>query len=394
MTGEDTRSGGSPPQPVLNDITVLELSQGIPGAYCGKLLAGLGGRVIKVEPPTGELCRSMGPFAEDDPHPEKSGTFLYLNSAKQSVVLDLETETGRQACRRLATSADVLIENFAPAEAAGRGLDYETLSADNPRLIAVAITPFGQDGPYRDFLINEIVAEALGGLMYTIGLPGREPLKIGGSTALYNAGGAAFTAVMAAIWQRDSSGSGQYIDISIQEATAVTQIHSSIEASWLGTNVERRPSALLEARDGWASVGLEMGVSADTWSQVCGMLGRPELANDRRFATSAVRRDNREELQQIVSDWVRGQAKEEIYHLLQSLRSIAGYVATAEDLHRSAQLRARHYFTEIEHPVVGRAMYPGAPFKIGDSAWVTGRAPLLGEHTGDYTDGVLEAMDS
>ncbi|MHB8573706.1 MAG: CaiB/BaiF CoA transferase family protein [Dehalococcoidia bacterium] len=388
MTASDEVLDALPVPPALHDLTVLELSQGISGAWCGKLLAGLGARVIKVEPPAGELGRRIGPFKGDAPDPEKSGTFLYLNTAKQSVVHDLSTETDRQACLRLTSTADVLIESFAPGESATLGLDYQALSALNQRLIVVSITPFGQDGPYSDFVptANEIVAEALGGLMSTIGLPEREPLKIGGSTALYNAGGAAFSAVLAAIWQRDRSGAGQYIDISIQEATALTQIHSSIEASWLGTNAERRPSSLLEARDGWASVGLEMGVSADTWSSVCAMLGRPELATDPRFTTSAARRDNREALQAIVHDWVRGQAKEEIYHVLQSLRSIAGYVATAADLQRSAQLRSRNWFTELDHPVAGTAVYPGPPFRVGGSEWVTARAPLQGEHTREVSN--------
>jgi len=217
--------------------------------------------------------------------------------------------------------------------------------------------------------------------MYTIGLPDREPLKIGGSPALFAAGPAAFSAVMAAIWQRDVTGVGQHIDVSIQEATAISQIHASAEATWLGTNLQRRPSVLLEAADGWASVGLEMGVAADTWAGVCAMLERPELVDDPRFASSAARRENREALEGFVRDWVRQQPKEQIYHKLQALRSIAGYVATAEDLHRSEQLETRGFFAEVEHPVAGVARYPTLPFRVGDTPSVSGRAPLLGEHT-------------
>jgi crotonobetainyl-CoA:carnitine CoA-transferase CaiB-like acyl-CoA transferase len=367
--------------PPLSDVTVIELTEGIPGAFCGKLLAGLGARVIKVEPPGGERGRAIGPFAGDDPHPEKSGTFLYLNTAKQSIVLDLATAVGREDLLRLVESADVAIESYSPGTLAALGLGYDALSARNPRLILASITPFGQDGPYRDRLTSEIVAEALGGLMYTIGLPEREPLKIGGSPAHYNAGGAAFSATMAAIWQRDRTGEGQRIDVAIHEATALSQIHASVEASWNGTNLQRRPSVLLEAKDGWASFGLEMGVSADTWPRVCAMLERPDLAEDPRFASSAARRDNREALQQIVEDWVRSRPKEEIYHLLQGMRSIAGYVATTEDLYSSAQLNGRGFFGQIDHPVAGTARYPGLPFRIGDSGHVSGRAPLLGEHT-------------
>lgn len=374
---------------VLDDITVLDVSEGVPGAYCTKLLAGLGARVIKVEPPGGEAGRRMGPFAGDDPHPEKGGPFLYLNTAKQSVTLSLATAGGRALLAEIAARADVLVESFPPGTLAGWGLGFDALASRNPGLIMASITPFGQDGPYRDWLANEIVAEALGGLMYPIGLPEREPLKIGGSPALYTAGAAAFSAIMAAIWQRDATGAGQQLDVSLQEATAVTQIHASVQAAFHGQGIERRPNTLVEARDGWVSVGLEMGVGADVWARVCELIGRPELTTDPRFATAAARREHREALNDVVRDWVRGQSKEDVYHLLQGLRSIAGYVATTADLYRSRQLAGRGFFQEIDHPVAGPARYPGAPFRVDDAAWVQGRAPLLGEHNEAVYRGAL-----
>lgn len=366
---------------ILDDITVLDLSQGIPGAYCTKLLAALGARVLKVEPPGGEAGRALGPFKDDLPGTERSGPFLYLNMAKQSITLNLTTSSGQAILRQLAARADVLVESFAPGTLAAWGLGYPQLSAaTHGRLIVASITPFGQDGPYRDYLTSEIVAEALGGLMYTIGLPEREPLKIGGSPALYNAGVCAFTAIMAAIWQRDETGMGQFIDISIQETTALSQIHGSVHAAWQGQPPPRRPSALLPARDGWVAVGLEMGVAADIWPKVCDLIGRPELVDDPRFSTPAARRDNREALNEVVAAWVRAQPKEQVYHQLQALRSIAGYVATTEDLYHTEQFIVRGFFQEIDHPVVGPARYPGLPFAISGEPPVCGRAPLLGEH--------------
>jgi crotonobetainyl-CoA:carnitine CoA-transferase CaiB-like acyl-CoA transferase len=365
---------------LLGDITVLDLSRDIPGAYCAKLLAALGARVIKVEPPSGDPLRARGPFKDDCPDLERSGAFLYLNTAKQSITLNLASATGQSILRRLVERADVLVEDAPPGTLAGYGCGYDDLRAINSGLIVASITPFGQDGPYRDYLLTEIVAEALGGLMYTIGLPEREPLKIGGSPALYNAGGVAFTAIMAAIWQRDGTGEGQFIDISLQEATAFTQIHASIHAAWQVQTPTRRPNTMVQAADGWASVGLEMGVAADIWPRICDLIGRPELAGDPRFSTIYARRENREALNEAVSDWVRGQPKEEIYHRLQAMRTIAGYVATVEDLATNEHLRARGFFREIDHPVAGPARYPGLPFSIGDAPGVDGRAPLLGEH--------------
>jgi formyl-CoA transferase len=322
----------------------------------------------------------LGPFKDDVPGPERGGPFLYLNTAKQSVTLNLATASGQAILRQLVPRADVLVEDLAPGTLDNWGLGYDDLAATHGRLIMASITPFGQDGPYREYLSSEIVAQALGGLMYTIGLPEREPLKIGGSPALFNAGVCAFTAIMAAIWQRDATGAGQRIDVSIQEATALSQIHGSVHAAWQGQPIPRRPSVLLEAADGWVSVGLEMGVAADIWPKICAMIGRPELADDARFATTAARRENRQAMNEAVEDWVRVQPKEQVYHQLQALRSIAGHVATTADLYHTEQLLVRGFFQEIDHPATGAARYPGLPFRIGETPNVTGRAPLLGEH--------------
>ena len=297
------------------------------------------------------------------------------------MTLDATTPSGRTILRDLVARADVLVEDFPPGTLAGWGLGYEALQALRPDLVACSITPFGQDGPYRDYLLSEIVAQALGGLMETIGLPEREPLKVGGSPALFNAGGAAFTAIVAAIWQRDATGEGQSIDISIQETAAFTQIHSSILAAFQGEPSPRRPNTMIRAKDGWVSLGLEMGVAADIWPQICELIGRPDLADDPRFSTTAHRRENRAALNEVMEAWVRDQSKEEIYHRLQGMRTIAGYVATVEDLYANAQLHSRGFFAEIDHPITGPVCYPGLPFRVGDAPVAAGRAPLLGEHT-------------
>lgn len=370
----------TPPAHVLSDLTVLDLSRQLPGAYCTKLLAGLGARVIKVEPPTGDPARARGPFKNDTADPEASGAFLYLNTAKQSITLDLGTEHGAASLSELAEHADVLVEDCPPGATDGSCLGVQALRQRNARLIIASITPFGQDGPYRDYLLTEIVAQALGGLMYTVGLPEREPLKIGGTPALYNAGIAAFTAIMAAVWQRDQTGDGQFIDISIQEATAFTQIHCSIQAAYLGESPSRRPNTMSAASDGWVSLGLEMGVAADIWPRICDLIGRPDLATDPRFSSTIGRRENRDALNDALSGWVAGQSKEQVYHRLQSMRTIAGYVATVEDLFANEHLHARRFFQEVDHPVAGALRYPRLPFSIGEEHGLNGRAPLLGEH--------------
>jgi formyl-CoA transferase len=228
----------------------------------------------------------------------------------------------------------------------------------------------------------------MGGLMQSIGLPAREPLKIGGHAAAYTTGMSAFSATMIALYARDSRGYGQQVDVSAMETMAVAQIHSSIHQQF-GRTPRRRESPLVAAKDGWVSPGLERGVRQDTWGRVCDLIGRPDLKDDPVFSTPEARREHQPELLAILSGWTATQTKEEIYHLLQELRSVAGYVATVEDLLTSRQLVAREFFQAIEHPTAGTALYPGAPFRIQGEDWRHNRAPLLGEHNAEIYAGRL-----
>jgi formyl-CoA transferase len=170
------------------------------------------------------------------------------------------------------------------------------------------------------------------------------------------------------------------------QTVTVTQIHASIHHQF-GRIPTRRESALVEAADGWVNPGLEIGVQEDTWKKVCDLMGLPELADDPAFNTREARRINQQDLLSIIGDWVSTQPKERIYHTLQNLRTIAGYVATVEDLRNSEQLQFREFFQTIDHPVAGEAVYPGTPFSIDDSPTTQSRAPLLGEHNVDvYCD--------
>jgi CoA:oxalate CoA-transferase len=373
----------------LCDICVLDLSEDIAGPFCGKLLAGLGAEVIKVERPgSGDVSRRAGPGLGVTPHPEQNALFLYLNTGKKSVTLDVDSQTGAIILRRLAQESDLLLESFPPGYLERLGLGYAALEQLNPGLIYTSVTPFGQSGPYRHLKGSELIAQAMGGLMQTIGLPDREPLKIGGNAAYYTTGMSAFSAIMIALYARDVQGYGQHVDVSAMETMAVAQIHSSIHHQF-GRTPGRRESPLVEAQDGWVSPGLERGVRQDTWPRVCDMIGRPDLKDNPAFSTPEARREHQQDLLAILSGWTATQPKEEIYHLLQELRSVAGYVATVEDLFTSRQLVARQFLQAIDHPSAGKALYPGAPFRIQGDAWRHGRAPLLGEHNSEIYGGRL-----
>ena len=379
---------------LLGGITALDLSEGVSGPYCAKLLAGMGAEVIKVERPgVGEASRREGPFLGDVPHPEGSALHLYLNTGKKSVTLDLDSERGADALRRLAGSSDVLIESAAPGRMAGLGLGYDALAANNPGLVYVSITPFGQSGPYRDYQGTDIVTQAIGALMHTVGLPDREPLKIGGSVVLYAVGVAAFSGAMLALYARDFTGEGQHVDVSAMEAITVAQIHASIHHQF-GRVPARRESALVRTTDGWVSPGLEIGVKEDIWARVCELMGVPELADDPAFSTREARREHQQDVLAIVGEWAATKTKEEIYHTLQGMRTIAGYVADVEDLLDSGQLRSREFFQDIEHPHAGAAAYPGEPIRVRGHAWRHERAPLLGEHNAEILGARLGLSES
>ena len=365
---------------ILSDVRVLDLSQDVAGPFCTKLFAGLGAEVVKVEPPGfGDVSRRVGPFTATEPHLEQSALFLYLNTGKKSITLDVASPSGAAILRQLARDCDILVESAAPGYLEHWALGYDALQSLNPSLIYTSVTPFGQSGPYRDYQGSELIAQATGGLMQTVGLPDREPLKIGGHAAMYTTGISAFSATMLALYARDLQGHGQHVDVSAMETMAVAQIHSSIQQQF-GRTPARRESPLVRARDGWVAPGLERGVRQDTWRRVCELIGRPELEDDPKFHTPEARRENQQDLLAILGDWIATRPQEEVYHIFQELRSVAGYVATVADLLVSRQLTAREFFQAIDHPSAGTAIYPGAPFRIEGAAWSHGWAPLLGEH--------------
>jgi crotonobetainyl-CoA:carnitine CoA-transferase CaiB-like acyl-CoA transferase len=281
--------------------------------------------------------------------------------------------------QRLAQECDILVEGFPAGYLDQLGLGYAALERLNPGLIYTSVTSFGQTGPYRDYKGSELVAQAMGALIHTIGLPDKEPLRIGGNAAGYTTGMSAFSATLLALYVRDGAGHGQQVDVSAMETIAVAQIHASI-AHQFGRTPTRRASTLAQAQDGWVHAGLERGVREDTWARVCALMGRPELADDPKFNTREARREHQQELLTLINAWTATRSKEEIYHTLQGLRTVAGYVATVADLCTSQQLLARTFFQCIDHPDVGTATYPGAPFTIQGAAWHHARAPRLGEH--------------
>jgi CoA:oxalate CoA-transferase len=358
----------------ISDLKVLDLSQHVSGPYCTKLLADFGADVIKIENPHGgDTSRCYGPYPEDIPDREKSGLFLYLNTNKKSITLDLGTETGTLILEQLVPQMDILVENLGPGS-----IDYQKLQALNPSLIIASISYFGQDGPFRDYQGSDIVAQALGGMMTLTGLSDREPLKLAGPQAEYQAGINAAIAIMTALHFRDETGLGQHIDISVMECLASILEGSLLSQNYDGTVRERDgarhptmyPSTILPCKDGY----IHVDASTD-WETFATFAQIPELLE---FKPEDLR-EKANEIDTLLTRWLAQYTMEEIFHKAQEWRLPFAMVLGADNLSNDPQMIARDYFIDIEHPVTGQLSYPGSPFKMSRCQPKTGRAPLLGE---------------
>ncbi len=370
----------------LNGIKVLDLTHHIAGSYCTKLLADFGAQVTKIERPgSGDPARSMGPFTGDDPHPDKGLPFLYLNTNKRSVTLDLKSATGQKILRRLADEVDLIVENFRPRTLPSLGLTYQTFSATNPSVVMVSISNFGQTGPYRDYEATDLVEYALGGIQYIFGDNDREPLKHGFNQAQFKAGADAASAALIALFHRAMTGTGQWIDVSIQECIATGLRDTTSAFAYTGAVKWRRPSEAGElprspvaTKDGYI---VPIAFGGVDWDATVDFLESDELAHE-RFATAEGRLENAADLDRILRDAFAKYGKEDLFYRANRRRGlIYGIVLDAAELHKNPQYEHREYFVEIDHPVSGKADYPGAPFGMSKTPWsVETPAPTLGQH--------------
>ena len=368
----------------LDDIRVLDISQGIAGPLAAKLLADYGADVIKVEPPAGESGRAMGPFFHNDPHPEKSLFFLLLNLNKRGMTLNLETKSGQEIFKELVRRADVVVESYEPGYLASLGLGYEDLEKINPRLVMTSITYFGQDGPYSHFKGEEILAYAMSGIMSISGTRDREPLKHGGFQANYEGGINGALATAMTLLLRDFTDEGQHIDISLREVVTSTLVVNQPYFSWAGAVQGRRRSEgamfgnVMPCKDGYF---ISQPGGGATWEDIARFFGKPVLLEE-RFANEEQRLLNGVEFDAIIIDAVKDRTMHEMYKTAaEDYRMLFGIVQTPEDLVNCPQLESRNFFQEVDHPVIGKIRVPFRLFNMSETAAEYRMpAPLLGQH--------------
>jgi crotonobetainyl-CoA:carnitine CoA-transferase CaiB-like acyl-CoA transferase len=370
----------------LKGVRVLDLSEYVSGAYCAKLLGAFGADVIKIEKPDhGDPARSVGPFLNDQPHPERSALFLYLNTNKKGITLNLGDQAGAKILNELIKDADVLVENFQPGFLSSLGLGYDDLENINPRLVMVSITDFGQTGPYRDYKGDRLVGNALSGYMYINGEPDQEPLAGGGEQPAYQGGVHGYIGVMAALLARETTGSGQYIDISQMECLA--SLHQfNVNRYEYSKMVQKRvgnryayshPITIYPCKDGEVSI---CPANEDQAERMLLLMEMSHLLEDPRFETGFHRLANADAFDELVKPWFLERGRKEIVESCQDFRVPASYVNTVEDLLNDEQFVARDYWIEIDHPEAGMLPYASCPFKMSETPAQPERAPLLGEH--------------
>ena len=372
---------------MLEGVRVLELGGRVSGPYCGKLLADFGADVIKVEPPdVGDEARRAGPFVGDDPHPEKSIPFLSLNTNKRGITLNTGSATGRTLLSSLLRQADALVHNLPPTEAESLGLRYWDLTELNPRLVVTSISPFGQTGPYRDFVAEDIVTSALSGLMYHSGDSDREPLRNALDQSLYVAGANAAGATLAALFGRLSSGKGQQVDVSVVECLAAHLVQAVPYYNYMGAIKGRRATRgagleeLMPARDGYVVPSAQ---GSQPFSVVAGVIGMDEM-HDERFSTGPDRIEYGEELKQLLVEGLANWDRKPLFQASGERRLVFGMAQDAGDLYDCPQLNARGFFVEVDHPVAGKAKYAGmGPIFSEGEFQIRRPAPLLGQHNAE-----------
>ncbi len=374
----------------LDGVKVVECCNFVAGPYCTKLLADLGAEVIKIESPgVGDEARRRAPFLHDIPHPDLSGLFLYLNTNKLGVTLNLNSATGKDIFKRLIASASILVEDQPPGEMKEMGLGYDALKEINPRLIMTSITPFGQTGPYRDYKAYYLNTFNGGGQGYLIRSRDTEqqpgPVKPGGYLGEYDAGLSASVATLGALYWQGISGLGQWVDISKQETIVALE---KIVLSLYPNERVSQPSpsrgssrglvGLMRCQDGYVVLVMP---EEHQWTSLVELMGNPEWAKDERFKDQFYRNEHSEEIGPRISEWMMAHTKEEIFRRGQALGVPIGTVKTAEDIINSEQLKERGFFKEVNHPVAGKIKYPGVPYIFSKTPGRLERpAPLLGEH--------------
>ena len=379
----------------LEGLTVVDFTSHIAGPYATKLLADMGARVVKVEKPGGDVARTLPPFKDDVAGVERSATYQYLNTDKESLVLDLRRPESRAVVQALVRKADLVVTASSPAQEESLGLDYATLSsyADVPVL---SITNFGHNGPYRDYRLSDTVLYAMGAEMYSHGLLDREPLKLGGTAALLQGGAMAAVAAMGALHAWETGGTGQLVEVPLfnVQVNNIDRRSSSILAYRFCGRIQARPAAagggvaggVYPAADGYVELTASAG---NYWRRFVEMIDDDSL-RDPKWANPMTMMDPaaKEEVDAITYSWMLSHTRAEAWEAARAAHAMLAPLYSGTDVWQDENFRERGLWTEVDHPDFGALPMMGRPYILERTPWrIRQAAPRLGEHTGSILAG-------
>ena len=388
---EDTALAGVLP---LSDLTVVEVAESVAGAFCGRMLAAFGARVIKIErPPNGSWTRYAEPQLNGYQSPESGALFLYDNMGKESVVLDWKNADGMAALLNLVSDADVLIDDWQPKTRRSLGIDADTLRSLNPLLVNLSLTPFGLNGPYADWHSSPLVSLALGGYLYLSGEEDREPLMLPGYQAQRLTAMKGYAGLMLALRAREMTGRGQPVELSEIEALAALHQFTFVSHQYDGIIRKRAgvrlatgrrtggyPITTLPCKDGYITFSAS---APHQWDYVCAMIGREDLLIDPRFSAFQSLKDAADEIDEILLEWVADKTRQEIVELAAGVYSVpASPVFDLSETMQDSQYIERGLFAQFDHPQDGGTTFPLVPFHMSATQPRFSPAPSLGEHNG------------
>lgn len=377
----------------LSDLRVVEMGQLLAGPFCGQLLADFGADVIKLEPPgQGDPMREWGREKADG----RSLWWPVVARGKRSVTINLREKDGQDLARRLIATADVVIENFRPGTLEKWGMAPEDLMAGNPRLIVVRVSGYGQDGPYASRPGYGAIGEAMGGLRAVIGEPDRPPARAGISIGDTLAATFACVGTLVALHARENTGRGQVVDAALYEAV-LGVMESLIPEYTVSGYVRPRTGSILPnvaPANAYPTADGEHLISGNqdtVFKRLAEAMGRPELADDERYATHNARGANQAELDDLIAEWSKGLTSAELEDLLNRHSVPNGKIYTAPDMLADAHFAARKAIVTLAHPQLGDFPMQNVVPKLSDTP---GEVRWVGPELGEHTDEVLaEALD-
>lgn len=368
----------------LYGVSVLDFSRAIAGPWATMALAEMGADVVKVEQPDiGDEVRGWPPFVDGD----QSNYFFANNRSKQSIVIDLKQDRGRDLAGRLAAQADVVVENFTPGVADRLGIGYEQVSACNPGVVYCSVSGFGQTGPYRDRKGYDPIVQAMGGIMSVTGDPGGMPCKVGVPVGDLGAALFALQGILASLYHRERTGDGQYIDVSMLDGqvslltvqAAIYLASGEVPGRMGRDHPGRVPSSVLTTKDGKY---IHLVANDNQWPTFCELLGVPELGRNPRFLTARARVEHREQIMPVLVQAVVQLTRDEIVDRLVEHGIPCGPVNDLDDVIEDPHVQARGMVQTFEHPVAGRLRALGWPLQFSTlDVGITAPPPLLGEHS-------------